>query len=132
MKIVITALYWLAAVTIALGAFGHGFLGVKPVEAAVAASNLPADIAAVIWIVWYFVSGAMVVCGAILFWAWPAIATGSTSRSVPALIVGSFYTVTGVACYLYSGREPFWLLFLFQGLIVGGTTLILRNPRNQR
>jgi hypothetical protein len=131
-KIFITALYWLAAVTITLGAFGHGLLGVKPVEAAVAASNLPADIAAVIWIVWYFVSGAMVVCGAILFWAWPAITTGSTSRSVPALIVGSFYTVTGIACYLYSGREPFWLLFLFQGLIVSGTTLILRNPRNRR
>ena len=131
MKIVITALYWLAAVTIALGAFGHGFLGVKPVEAAVAASNLPADIAAVIWIVWYFVSGAMVVCGAILFWAWPAIKSGSPSRSGAALIVGGFYTVTGITCYLYSGREPFWLLFLFQGLIVIVTTLILRNPRNQ-
>jgi nitric oxide reductase large subunit len=73
----------------------------------------------------------MVVCGAILFWAWPAIKSGSTSRSGAALIVGGFYTVTGITCYLYSGREPFWLLFLCQGLIVIVTTLILRNPRNQ-
>ena len=132
MRIIATVLYWLAAVTIALGAFGHGFLGIKPVEAAVAASTLPADIVGVIWIVWYFVSGTMVVCGAILFWAWPAIKSGSTTRSGAAFIIGIFYTVTGIACYLYSGREPFWLLFLFQGATVIGTTLVLRDRRNQR
>ncbi len=132
MRTIATVLYWLAAVTITLGAFGHGFLGIKPVEAAVAASTLHADIVGVIWIVWYFVSGAMLVCGAILFWAWPALKTGSTTRSGAAFIIGVFYTATGIACYLYSGREPFWLLFLFQGATVIGTTLVLRNPRNQR
>lgn len=125
-------LYWLAAVTIALGAFGHGFLGIKPVEAAVAASTLPADIVGVIWIVWYFVSGTMIVCGAILMWAWPAVKAGSTTRSGAVFIIGVFYALTGVACYLYSGREPFWLLFLFQGAIVIGTTLVLRNTRDYR
>ena len=132
MRIVATVLYWLAAVTIALGAFGHGFLGIKPVEAAVAVSTLPADIVGVIWIVWYFVSGTMLVCGAILFWAWPAIKSGSTARSGAAFIIGGFYAVTGIACYLYSGREPFWLLFLFQGAIVIGTTLVLRDRRSER
>jgi hypothetical protein len=132
LRTIATVLYWLAAVTITLGAFGHGFLGIKPVEAAVAASTLHADIVGVIWIVWYFVSGAMLVCGAILFWAWPALKTGSTTRSGAAFIIGVFYTATGIACYLYSGREPFWLLFLFQGATVIGTTLVLRNPRNQR
>ena len=132
MRVLATVLYWLAAITIALGAFGHGLLGIKPVEAAVAASTLPADIVAVIWIVWYFVSGAMIVCGAMLMWAWPAVRAGSTTRSGAAFIIGVFYTVTGVACYLYSGREPFWLLFLFQGAIVIGTTLVLRSAQKQR
>ena len=131
-RIIATVLYWLAAITIALGAVGHGFLGIKPVEAAVAASTLPADIVGVIWIVWYFVSGAMVVCGAILFWAWPALNAGSTARSGAAYIIGVFYTATGVACYVYSGREPFWLLFFFQGVIVIGATAVLTNLRNQR
>lgn len=131
-RIVATVLYWLAAITITLGAIGHGFFGIKPVEAAVAASTLPADIVAVIWIVWYFVSGTMVVCGAILFWAWPAIRSGSTTRSGAALIVGAFYAITGVASYLYSGREPFWLLFLFQGAIVVGATVALRDSQNRR
>ena len=27
------AIYWLAAITITLGAYGHGFVGVKPVRA---------------------------------------------------------------------------------------------------
>ena len=131
-RIIATVLYWLAAITITLGAFGHGFLGIKPVEAAVAASSLSADIVSVIWIVWYYVSGSMVVCGAMLFWAWPSIKIGSSGRSGAAWIVGAFYTVTGIASYLYSGREPFWLLFLFQGVIVIGTTLAFRSLSHQR
>jgi len=118
-------LYWLAAVTISLGAFGHGFLGVKPVAAAVAASTLPADIVGVIWIVWYFVSGCMVTFGALLFWAWPGLKPGSPSRAGVAVIVGVFYAVTGIASYVYSGFEPFWLLFVTQGVIVVGSTFVL-------
>ena len=118
-------LYWLAAVTIALGAFGHGFLGVKPVAAAVAASTLPANVVAVIWIVWYFVSACMLTFGGLLAWAWPGLRPGSPSRAAAALIVGALYFFTGIASYIYSGREPFWLLFVAQGFIVIGSTLLL-------
>ena len=121
------ALYWLAAITITLGAYGHGFVGVQPVRAAVAASALAPEIVRVIWIVWYFVSGSMLAFGIVLFWAWPALEAGSSSRSAVALIVGAFYGITGIASYLYSGREPFWLLFVTQGVIVIGSTLVLRG-----
>jgi len=104
------AFYWLAAITITLGAYGHGFQGVKPVRAAITASTLAPDIVRVIWIVWYFVSGCMVAFGTLLFWAWPAFKAGSSSRSSAALIIGAFYVITGIASYLYSGRDPFWLL----------------------
>jgi hypothetical protein len=120
-------LYWLATVTIALGAFGHGFLGVKPVAAAVTASTLPADIVAVIWIVWYFVSGCMLTFGGLLAWAWPGLRAGSPSRAAAALIVGALYVITGIASYIYSGYQPFWLLFVAQGIIVIGSTLLLRT-----
>jgi len=138
MRTIAAAGYWIAAITITLGAFGHGFLGIKPVEAAIAATTLPPDIVRVIWIVWYFASGCMVIFGALLFWAWPAIRIGSSSRSAVAFIVGTFYTVTGIACYVYSGREPFWLLFVTQGVIVIGSTLVLHGahgsgtPRHRR
>lgn len=128
-RTIAAALYWLAAIAIALGAYGHGFLGVRPVRAAIAASTLAPEIVRVIWIVWYFVSGCMLAFGAILFWAWPRLEAGSSSRSTAALIVGVFYTITGVASYLYSGGEPFWLLFLVQGVIAIGSTLFLRSPQ---
>jgi hypothetical protein len=122
------AFYWFAAITITLGAYGHGSQGVKPVRAAIAASTLAPDIVRVIWIVWYFVSGCMVTFGILLVWAWPALEAGPSSRSSVALIVGVFYALTGIASYLYSGREPFWLLFVAQGVIVIGSTLVLRQP----
>jgi hypothetical protein len=121
------AFYWFAAITITLGAYGHGFVGVKPIRAAIAGSTLTPDVARVIWIVWYFVSGCMVSFGILLFWAWPALKAGSSSRSSAALIIGAFYAVTGIASYLYSGRDPFWLLFVTQGLVVIGSTLVLRQ-----
>jgi hypothetical protein len=125
-------LYWLAAITIALGAYGHGFLGIKPVRATIEASTLPPHIAGVIWIVWYFVSGCMVAFGALLFWAWPGLKAGSSSRSGAALIVGIFYAVVGIACYLYSGRDVFWLLFATQGALVVVSTLVLSAPVGSR
>ena len=123
------ALYWLAAITIALGAYGHGFVGVKPVRAAISSVALDHDTEHVIWIVWYFVSGCMLVFGLLLFWAWPRLEPGAASRCSAALIIGVLYPITGVASYLYSGGEPFWLLFVTQGLVVIGSTLVLRDTR---
>ena len=127
-RTIAAAFYWLAAITITLGAYGHGFQGIQPVRAAIAASALAPDIVRVIWIVWYFVSGCMVTFGILLFWAWPALEARSSSRSGAALIVGAFYSLTGIASYLFSGRDPFWLLFVTQGVIVIGATLVLRRP----
>ncbi|HEV8247114.1 MAG TPA: hypothetical protein VGP93_15160, partial [Polyangiaceae bacterium] len=33
-----------------------------------------------------------------------------------------------IASYLYSGGEPFWLLFVAQGAVVIGSTFVLRRP----
>ena len=129
LRAVAAALYWIVAITITLGAYGHGFLGIKPVQAAIAATTLAPDIVRVIWIVWYDVSGSMLTFGALLFWAWPSLKTGTSSRSGVPLIIGAFYAVTGIVVYLYSGREPFWLLFVTQGVILIGSTLVLRGPQ---
>jgi hypothetical protein len=132
MRPVAAALYWIVAITITLGAYGHGFLGIKPVQAAIAATTLAPDIARVIWIVWYDVSGSMLTFGALLFWAWPSVKAGTSSRSGVPLIIGAFYAVTGIAAYLYSRREPFWLLFVTQGVILIGSTLFLRDREPAR
>jgi hypothetical protein len=128
-RTVASVLYWLAAVVITLGAFGHGFAGVIPVRAAIEASTLPADVTRTVWIVWYGTSLSMITYGLLLFWAWPALKAGSSSRSMPALIVGAFYLLTGIGAYPYSGRDPFWLMFIVLGVLAIGTTLVLGAPR---
>ena len=130
-RTIAAALYWLAAVTIALGAYGHGFVGVVPTRAAIAASPLDSHTVHVIWIVWYFVSGAMLAFGLLLFWAWPGIRSGSGGRSAAALIVGALYAITGISAYLYSGGERFWLLFLAQGVLVISSTLVLARQTKE-
>jgi hypothetical protein len=124
-RLLATVAYWLTAITITLGAIGHGFLGVKPVRDALATVTLPADIMRVLWIVWYWVSGTMVVFGVLLFWAWPALKAGSSSRSAPPIIIGVLYVIAGAVCYTYTGRDPFWLLFLVQGILLLVTTRVL-------
>lgn len=128
-RTIAAALYWLAAITIALGAYGHGFLGIKPVRAAIDASTLAPDIVVPIWIVWYFVSGCMLVFGLLLFSSWAPLKAG---RSAPPLIIGAFYLIAGIASYAYSGRDPFWLLFVVQGVFVIGSTLVLSRPQGSR
>jgi hypothetical protein len=116
--------YWFSAVTITLGSIGHGFVGVKPVRAALDAVTLPPDIMRVLWIVWYWASGTMVMFGLLLFWAWPALKAGSSSRSAPPLIIGVSYVIVGIVSFLYTERDPFWLLFLTQGVLLLGSTSV--------
>jgi len=126
-------LYWLTAIVITLGAFGHGFLGVIPVRDAIEASTLPLDVTRTLWIVWYGTSLSMITYGALLFWAWPALKAGSSSRSIPALIVGAFYLLVGVGAYFYSGGNAFWIMFIVLGVLAIGTTLFLgRAPTPSR
>ncbi|HXK23770.1 MAG TPA: hypothetical protein VMS55_13945 [Myxococcota bacterium] len=129
---VAAVLYWLAAITIALGAFGHGFVGIVPVRAAFEVLALPPDVMRVLWIVWYFVSACMLFFGALLAWAWPRLQAGAPSRSGAALAIGVLYVVTGVASFLYTGEDRFWLLFVAQGALVVGSTFVLRGSRIER
>src|SRR5215471_16140951 len=129
MRTIASVLYWLTAIVITLGAFGHGFVGVVPIRKAIEASALTPDVTRPIWIVWYGTSLSMIVYGAILFWAWPALHAGSSSRSVPALIVGVFYLLVGTGAYVYSQRDPFWLMFILLGGLAIATTLVLGTPR---
>ena len=124
--------YWLAAITIALGAFGHAFAGIVPIRTAFEVLALPVDVMRVLWIVWYFVSGCMLFFGALLAWAWPRLEAGASSRSGAAIAVGVLYAVTGIASFLYTRGDPFWLLFLVQGALVLGSTFVLRGGRVER
>jgi hypothetical protein len=124
---ILTGIYWITGFFIGLGAFGHGFSGVKPVRAALAAVPLPADVRGVIGIVWYFVSGCMLVFGGLIIWAWFAERRGRPDALVVPIVIALFYIATGVAAYGYQ-HNPFWLVFLALGTSLLVTTLGLREP----
>jgi len=129
-RTIASILYWLAAVVITLGSLGHGFVGVIPIRDAIVASPLGPDVTRPLWIVWYGTSLSMITYGLLLFWAWPALRAGSSSRSVPAYIVGGFYLLVGIGAYVYSQLDPFWLMFIVLGVLAIGTTAILGAPRS--
>jgi hypothetical protein len=124
------ATYWAMGLLIGLGAFGHGFVGVQPVRAALATVSLPGDIREVIWIVWYFVSGCMLLCGGLILWAWFAARHSPDILLVP-IAIALFWVMTGVASYAYQ-HNPFWLLFLVEGIALLVATLALRREGNRR
>ena len=70
--------------------------GVKPVRAALDAVTLPPDIMRALW----------------------------SSRSAPPLIIGVSYVIVGIVSFLYTERDPFWLLFLTQGVLLLGSTWV--------
>src|SRR5882724_10022688 len=119
---VLTAIYWLVALVIGFGAFGHGFVGVKPVRAALEAVTVPADIRAVIWIVWYFVSGCMLTFASLIIWAWFAHRRGALHALAVPITIAVFWTTTGIAAFAYQ-HNPFWLLFFAEGIVLLGTSL---------
>ncbi len=122
---VYSVLYWIAAVIIGLGAFGHGLGGAKQLHAALATVALNAGTRDVIWIVWYFVSGCMLFLGGLSIWAWYAMRQGRNVAVVPTSI-GVLYFVFGVSALAY-GRTPFWILFIVLGVMLLLATRGLRG-----
>ena len=71
----------------------------------------------------------MVIFGLLLIWAWPALKAGSSSRSAPPLIIGVSYVIVGIVCFLYTKHDPFWLLFLTQGVLILGSTWVFTQGK---
>ena len=78
--------FLLTAISIALGAFGHGSQWPKHVRADVA--GLAPDTIRLLALVWYWVSGTMLVFGLLLLWAWWRLRQGD--RSLSRLAGGRF------------------------------------------
>lgn len=122
----LSAVYLVVGALIGLGAFGHGAQGMRHLDPALEAVTLPPEMAGVIRIVWYFVSGCMLTFGGLIYWAWFAAARGNYwALAVPAMI-GGFYMITGIASFAYQ-PNPFWLLFSVEGCLLLVAALSLRS-----
>lgn len=115
----IAPLLGLTGLLIGLGAFGHSFLGRKTLDAGLAPLALDSHTQHLIYLVWYFCGGCMLVFGLLVIGsAWFAWRGEKRGLGVAGLI-GIFYLLVGVLA-LADMHEPFWSVFV----ILGGLTLL--------
>lgn len=120
-----SVVFLLTAVVIALGALGHDShaarlaveLGKQPLN--------PHDVKVII-LVWHFVSGCMVVFGALCGWVWWRARRGEPSAFFASDLIGLFYIVTGLLAVWYTGIAFFWVFFALGALLII-TSLPLRR-----
>ncbi|GEM_PF-564403 len=110
----------LTGLLIGLGAFGHSFVGRASLDTGLVHVSLDAHTDRLVYLVWYFCGGCMLVFGLLVirsaWWAW----RGETGALAVSGLIGIFYVLTGVLSLGYM-HEPFWSVFV----ILGGLALIL-------
>ena len=117
---VASVLLGLTGLLIGLGAFGHSFMGRKSLDAGLASLPIDAHTDKLIYLVWYFCGGCMLVFGVLVIrGAWRAMRGEHGALFAPCAI-GVFYLATGVVALSYM-REPFWGVFV----VLGGLALVL-------
>lgn len=119
-----SALFLLTAITVGLGAFGHGHQWSAHVLPAL--RGLDPQIVELLKLVWFWVSGAMFTFGVLLVWAWSRLRRGEQQSAVLPAVVGVFYCAEGIYGALYLGK--FFLLFAVQAVLLWITAWLLYKP----
>jgi len=103
---VIAVLLVLTGGLFSFGGIGHSFIGRKAIDIGLATLPIDAHTDKLIYLVWYFCGGCMLVFGLLIIWStWRAVRGGSHALWMSGTI-GLFYVLTGSIARVYM-REPF-------------------------
>jgi hypothetical protein len=119
----LSGIYLLTAISIGLGAFGHGSQWSRQMLPAL--QGVGAQAVSVLAFVWYWVSGAMLVFAVLLILAWWRSGRGDTALAFVPWIVGAFYLLQGI--YGAACVGAFFLVFVVQAVLLVATTWALRR-----
>jgi len=117
--------FLIVGIVIGLGAFGHGY-SVRGLHAAIDQAPIDAHTRSALYIVWFFVSGCMLVFGATIVRIWLRLRANDASSLISAFGIGVLYVVTGVGGEIYSHGEKFWTLFVVLGGLLLVSSFVLR------
>jgi hypothetical protein len=122
----------LTGLVICLGAFGHSFMGRRSLDIGLARVALDAHTDRLIYLVWYFCGGCMLVFGVmVLAAAWRAW-HGRQGGLFASGLIGVFYLLTGALSLAYM-KEGFWSIFVILGALALILSLALRaSPATAR
>jgi hypothetical protein len=116
----------IVGILIGLGAFGHGN-AVKNVHAAIDRFPIDPNVSTMLYVVWYFVSGCMLLFGATIVWCWFRLRAGDTSSLGVPLLIGVLYLAVGVGGMIYRHGDPFMATFIVLGGLLLASSLALRT-----
>jgi len=120
-----SAIFLLTACVIGLGALGHGSQWGRHVYAAV--SGVDPQVVELLKLIWFWVSGTMLVFGALLIWVWWRIRQGDRNLFFIPWAVGAFYLVEGMCGVLYLGA--FFALFIVLAVLLCASAWVLQRAR---
>ena len=118
--------FFLTALVIGLGAFGHDSNVRRLAGEFAKFPGLDPGLMLIVFAVWHFCSGCMLVFGAICLWSWWRLRAGVRAALFAPAAIGVFYFAAGIASVAYTGRPFFWLftvlgtLLLVSGPLIGG------------
>jgi len=124
----------LTGLLIGLGAFGHSFMGRKALDAGLAGLPIGEHTDKLIYLVWYFCGGCMLVFGVLVTWAAWRASRGDNLALFASGLIGVFYLLTGVLALAWM-HEPFWSVFVILGglaVIFTAALAALKHPVTQR
>ncbi len=110
---------WVAGVLLVLSAAAHSLLGGKELRAALVAAQVPADLLRGTMIGWHFGGVAMLAFGLVVLHSFSRPSGAAAISLFPARIVAVTYLGFGAAALLFTGFDPFFLVFVVPGLLLG-------------
>lgn len=116
----------------ALSVAPHSLVGWPTLRASLERANAPADLITGLALGWHFAGVSMLAFGCIVIATFVDVARRRPVSLRPAQIIAALYTIAGVAAFLASGRNPFFLVvFLLPGLLLGAAVMPSFSPASQ-
>lgn len=115
---------------VALGAYGHGFVGRLDIDAELAKHAIADDTRTMLYVVWFFVSGAMLLFGVACMWAAARSLRRRTDTLGVPLAVGAMYLIVGLGGFVYRSGDPFMLVFVALGALLVTSAIAILATRH--
>lgn len=119
LQTLLSTVYVAMAVLTIAGAYGHGFLGRKVVDAELARYPIDEGVYTMLYVVWYFVSGCMLLFGIAAIWAWLQARRGDSRPMFVVYLISVLYVASGVGGLIYRHGAAFHYVFIVQGALLG-------------
>ena len=118
-RALLTTIYLAMALLMIAGAYGHGFLGRKSIDVELARFPIDEGVYTMLYVVWYFVSGCMLLFGIAAIWAWLQLRRGERRAMFVVYLIALLYVVSGIGGLIYRHGAAFHYVFIVQGALLG-------------